>query len=135
MRWIPILVAALLLPAGCGGDGETDGADRIGSSQSECWATVRFEDTIYRAWVENLRPTPSETIGTADLADCDDVGVDAQGPYFPSEPRQADVSALLDYPTSEVIGVHEPDGFTVYVAETVPTKKAEAIAAELKRRS
>jgi Family of unknown function (DUF6281) len=103
-----------------------------GDDRAMCVSTVRYDGTVYRGWVHNPKDVQATKLGLADLADCDDTGDDSEGATFPANPDQVKVWAFKGLPTSEVTGVHSPDGFLAYVAEDVPTKEAEAIAAQLK---
>ncbi len=126
-----VAVAALLL-AGCGADEESDDPRQPAELAAECTPQVRFEGTVYWGLIGPAKHVPTGSqIGVADVADCDDIGRNPIGPYFPPDPDQVEVWALEGYPISEVIGVQRHDGVDVYAVEDMPRTRADAITNEM----
>lgn len=75
---------------------------------ADCSTTVRYEGDVYRE--SGFTDTVAEEIGTADLADCDDVGVDAKGSHFPDNPEQVTVWSIPGKDSAQVIVIAYPDG-------------------------
>jgi hypothetical protein len=71
---------------------------------------------------------PLTRLGTAEEAECHDVGPNAEGSVFPDEPRQAVVWSFEGYASEEVVGVRfDRDSFIVYVNASTPRHRAEVI--------
>jgi hypothetical protein len=103
-------VAMSVLLAGCGGSTTT---------ASDCVTLVRQEGTMFREVA--FSGHEAMRAGQADRSDCGDMGVEARGAYFPSEPDQVPIWSFDGYDPSKVIGVQQPDGtFGVFVTETMP---------------
>lgn len=70
--------------------------------------------------------------GTADQAECHDVGRNAAGSVFPDVPAQVRTWAFEGYSAEEVLGVrYGTDGFGVFIADTVPPEERKTIYADL----
>lgn len=130
MRWILGVAVVAAMLAGCREGEELSDRAEPSAAVAECTPEVRFQGTIYRAWVRSPQQQATK-LGMADDADCDDIGCDAAGAYFSPNPRQVDVWAFEGLPVSDVIGVSRRDGLHVYVAENVPNTRAARIANKL----
>jgi Family of unknown function (DUF6281) len=135
MKWIVGAAAVASLLAGCGGGqepgGEVEprGEDEIVAAAADCVVQVRFEGTIYSG--TGYSAQKGTRIGIADESNCDDIGENARGPYFPSDPRQVEVVAFEGIPTTEAVGVRYGKRLTVFVSEDVPANRAEQLLAGL----
>jgi hypothetical protein len=123
----PAGVILAFLLAGCGGGTNTP----AGSAAYECTPQIRFDGVIYSAY--DYTDRVATKLGTADEADCYDVGRDAPGSVFPDEPHKVAVWSFANYSSDQVLGVRfGDDSFSVFIAETVPRDQAERIARELR---
>lgn len=94
---------------------------------SDCGSAIRHDGIVY---VEaGFVKGPAQPLGQADDASCDDMGEDAQGAYFPADPRRVEVSSFEGQDTAEVLGVLGSDGrYRVFVAEDEdPDEKLRAV--------
>ncbi|WP_341925536.1 DUF6281 family protein [Nocardioides psychrotolerans] len=120
------LAGALTLFPACAGAGSGGG-----EVSADCAQLMRFEDVVYVGFGTTGRDV-SEEVGEGALSDCDDMGQDPQGAFFPTEPDKVPLVALEGYEPAEVIGVRADDGtVTIYVAESVPDEDRDAILEEL----
>ena len=71
-------------------------------------------------------------LASADISDCDDIGEDARGAVFPSQPDRAMTWSFPGFASSEVVGVAFNDPkFAVFIADSVSSARAEEILAQL----
>lgn len=125
------LAAAITTLTACAGAGAGGGGGGGGEASADCAQLMRFEDVVYVGFGTTGRDVREE-VGEGDLSDCDDMGEDAQGAFFPSEPEQVTVVALEGYEPAEVLGVRDDVGtVTIYVAESVPDEQRDTILEEL----
>jgi hypothetical protein len=118
-------VAVLLALVGC--SDETGGG---GAAASDCQSQVRYEGTVYTGYAST--DLPGTKLGKADMADCDDMGEDAQGSVFGEDPDQVEVWSIEGYSPDEVIGLRDvDDSVSVYFAESLSTADIERISREL----
>ena len=117
MRWALTAVAMSVVIAGCGGST---------TSTSDCVTLVRQAGTTFREVA--FSGHQATRAGQADRSDCDDIGVDTRGAYFPADPDQVKVWSFDGFDPSEVIGVGQWDGKVgVFVAETMPEAKVDDV--------
>ena len=70
--------------------------------------------------------------GTAELADCHDVGEDAPGSVFPEVPQTVVVFAFEGYSPDQVLGIRAGGGlFEVMVARSLSRDEVERVMQEL----
>ena len=107
------------------------GCSRTGSqSSADCAAQIRVADVVYTSsgttgWKDTRH-------GTADQAECHDLGKNAAGSVFPEVPAQVRTWTFEDYSPEEVLGVrYGTDGFGVFIADTVPPEERKTIHADL----
>lgn len=127
MRWI---FAAVILAFPLASFGNSTG----GQGASDCSLAVRRDATTY---VEmGFSDRAATTVGQADESECDDMGADPQGAFFPKQPEQVDVWSFDGQDTREVLGVKLPDGtLRIFIAEDVPKAEAAAISDALEQSS
>jgi hypothetical protein len=95
-------------------------------SASDCAAALRLDATTYveRGFTHH----PASRSGTAEDSECEDVGADPRGVYFPEDPRTVDVWSFDGQDPLEVLGVRESQGrFQVFIARHVSTADAAEI--------
>jgi hypothetical protein len=75
---------------------------------ADCSTTVRYEGSIYResGFTENV----ADEIGSADLADCDEVNGDMDGFTFSDNPDPVTVWAIAGKDPATTIAIAYPDG-------------------------
>ena len=96
---VPLMIfGAALLLLGC--------ASSTGTA--DCATTVRYEGSIYRE--SGFTDTVADEIGMVDLADCDDMGADAQGSYFSDNPEQVAAWSLPGKDVARLIAIPTGDG-------------------------
>jgi hypothetical protein len=118
MRWRIAAVVMGVLLTGCGGST---------TSASDCVTLVRQNGTTFR----EIAVTGHEATraGQADRSDCDDMGVEARGAYFPADPDQVNVWTFDGFDPSDVIGVRHSDGKVgVFVAETMSEVEVDDVS-------
>jgi hypothetical protein len=97
---------------------------------ADCTQQIRFEGVIYDGWGHTAQE-PATRLGTADKAECHDVGPSAAGSVFPDNPRQVAVWSFEGYAPEEVVGVRlDRDSYVVFVNASAPRHRAEAIKRE-----
>ena len=115
------------LLAGCAGD--ANAPER--SAADECTPQIRLQGVVYTAF--DYTDRGATKFGTADEADCHDVGREAPGSVFPNDPDEVAVWAFGGYSPEQVLGVRlGPDSFTVFIADSVPRDQAERISRALR---
>ena len=88
------------------------GATLVGCSApsgvTDCSTTVRYDGSIYResGFTENV----ADEIGSADLADCDEVNGDMDGFTFSDNPDPVTVWAIAGKDPATTIAIAYPDG-------------------------
>ncbi len=69
---------------------------------------------------------------SADEADCEDVGENADGSVFPEHPRQVRTWAFSGFPPEKVLGVRaNRDSFAVLFADTMSPEQRDQIYQDL----
>lgn len=114
---VAVTTAAFLL-VGCG--------NPTSQSASDCAAALRLDATTYveRGFTHH----PANRSGTAEGSECEDVGADPRGVYFPEDPRTVDVWSFDGQDPVEVLGVRESQGgFQVFIARHMDTAEAAEI--------
>ena len=117
--------AAVLALAGCATavTGGTQGA-------ADCTSQVRLGGVVYSGYGSTERPATRH--GEADRAECDDLGADAHGSFFPRHPAQVAVWSFAGHPPEEVLGVRRAGGaFEVFVAESLPDRDRDRVLRRL----
>lgn len=96
-------------------------------SSSDCQAQVRAAGIVYTSYGSTGRSATK--LSSAEVADCDDVGVDPAGSIFPESPRTVATWRFASYSPSRVLGVRSgsADSFTVYVADSVSQEERRQI--------
>jgi hypothetical protein len=118
MRWTIAAVVMSVLLVGCGGSPN--------SGASDCVMKVRREGTTFAEVA--FSGHQATRAGQADRSDSDDMGAEARGAYFPTDPDQVDVWSFDGYDPREIIGVRQSDGtFAVFVAETMPEAEVDDV--------
>ncbi len=111
--------------AGCGLAGESGTAN-------DCYLQVRSGGIVYTQVAMDTDHRAKE-FASAEMADCDDVGVDARGSVFPEDPRWVDTWQFAEYPTDEVLGVRlGQDTMSVFVADSVSPEDRDRLAEKLR---
>ena len=79
------------------------GCSTAGTGAFDCATVVRLGATEYieRGFTRDVG-TP---LGDADLSECDDVGADARGAYFPEDPTTVNAWAVPGFDTSDVVAI------------------------------
>jgi len=121
-------VSLALAACGAPGAGESPAA-------ADCANRVRVEGIVYTS--HGYTEMPGTKLGTADWAECWDVGGPGREPLgsvFPEDPRQVTTWSFEGYAPDLVLGVRLGDepSFAVFVAETVPRAERERIFRELR---
>ena len=117
----------MIAAAGCAG-GATSQAGR--TTTADCTQQIRFQGIVYSGYGHT--DEEATELGTADAAECHDVGPNAAGSVFEDNARQVTIWSFDRYPTDEVVGVEfDEDTFAVFVAEGVPSGRTEQIVREL----
>ena len=94
---------------------------------------MRVDGTIYTSYGHTERS--AIRYSSADEADCEDVGQDAAGTAITEHPRQVTTWAFSGFPPKKVLGVRvDQDSFTVFVAQSLPTRSATGSTRTLPRR-
>jgi hypothetical protein len=126
--WVVAGAVGLAL-AGCGapGTGESTAA-------ADCANQVRVEGVVYTS--HGYTDAPGTKLGTADWAECWDVGSPGREPLgsvFPEDPRQVTTWSFEGYSSDQVLGVRNGNNppFAVFVADSVPRAERERIFREL----
>jgi Family of unknown function (DUF6281) len=126
MKRTAVAATVALLLAGCAGSTNA----REGRAASECTSQVRLDGVIYSGY--GYTDQQATRLGTADEADCHDVGPDPKWSVFPENPRQVEVWSFEGYSPHEVVGVRfDDDSFAVFVAESVQPDRASRVFNEL----
>lgn len=122
-------VVAVTGVAGCA-ENRTGAAPEAG----DCTTQVRLDGVIYSGYGSTDRRATKYS--TADLADCDDMALDASGSVFSDDPRQVTVSTFPGYPPDQVLGVRfDKDSLEVFVAESMSARETDRLLDELRRPS
>ncbi|RYU14349.1 DUF6281 family protein [Nocardioides iriomotensis] len=125
---VPVAAMLAFLLTGCAGD--TTSSEP--SAAYECTPEIRFDGVVYSAY--DYTDQGATKFGTADEADCHDVGREAPGSVFPNDPRQVAVWTFGGYTSEQVLGVRfGPDSFMVFIADSVPRDQAEHISRTLRK--
>ncbi len=119
------MAAVTVTVAGCAGNG-TEGAESAG----DCTSQVRLGGVIYVGYGYTDRQATK--FGTAEEADCHDVGMGAPGSVFSDDARQVAVWAFPGYPPDKILGVRfGKDSLEVFLAESMPRRDMDRILYEL----
>lgn len=111
----------------CAGNGAGEGV-----SSQDCSAQVRQDGVVYTSYGYTDRHATE--FGTADEADCHDVGPNAEGSVFSEDARQVTVWSFHGFAPARVLGVRfDKESFAVFVAESVPRGDIDAIVRDLGR--
>jgi hypothetical protein len=125
-RSTPAVFALAFFLAACAGDANAP----EGSVSYECSPQIRFDGVTYTAYDHTDRGATK--LGTADEADCHDVGWEAPGSVFPNDPQQVAVWTFGGYSPEQVLGARVgPDAFTLFIADPVPRDQAVGISRAL----
>jgi hypothetical protein len=108
----------------CAGTGDSQTA-------SDCSAQVRADGIVYTSHGYTERSATKHS--SAEEADCDDMGPDADGSLFPESPRTVPTWRFADYPPGQVLGVRSgsTDSFAVFVADSVSSEERDRIYEDL----
>ena len=122
LRLICVGVVAVAAVGGCSRSGPQTSAD--------CAAQVRADDVVYTS--NGMTERQASRYGSAEQADCEDVGEDPAGSVFPDNPDKVTTWTFDGYPPAKVLGVRYDRGFLgVFIADSVPAEEAERLYAEL----
>lgn len=122
-----VMSALTVAVAGCAGNGAGEGV-----SSQDCSAQVRRDGVVYTSYGYTHRHATE--FGTADEADCHDVGPNAEGSVFSEDARQVTVWSFRGFAPARVLGVRfDKESFAVFVAESVPRGDIDAIVRDLGR--
>jgi hypothetical protein len=92
----------------------------------------RFDGQTY---VEvGFMPRAQTVIGEAQIAACADVGPDAVGPYFPSNPETAEAWSVKGFDPGRVIALPQGRQMRVYASVDLPRAEQAEVAQEIARR-
>lgn len=120
-------LAVMIAAAGCSG-GSTNQAGR--TTTADCTQQIRFQGIVYSGYGHT--DEEATEFGTADAAECHDLGPNAAGSVFEDDGRQVTIWSFERYPTDEVVGVEFDEAtFAVFVAEGVPSGRTEQMLREL----
>ena len=124
MRTIVVLLAVLLLTQGC--------SDQPGGS-ADCTARIRSGEIVYTSYDTTRQPATEH--GTAEEAECHDVGADADGSVFTDDAPTVTTWAFEGYSTDEVVGVRQGQHrYAVYIATSVSDAERDQLLAALRDR-
>lgn len=99
-------------------------------ASTECTPQVRVGERLFSA--HGYTRAEATRHGTAERAECHDVGEDAAGSAFPGAPRQVRTWAFDGHSTDQVLGARAGRaGTAVFVAESVPREERDRVLAEL----
>jgi hypothetical protein len=105
--------------ASCSADGES-------ATSGDCQIQVGADGTSYTSYGHTRRS--ALRYSSADEADCEDVGEDADGSVFPEHPRQVTTWAFSGFSPVKVLGVRiDQESFVVFVADSVPPEERDRI--------
>lgn len=97
---------------------------------ADCTVQIRVDDVVYSSY--GLTDEPASEHGTAERAECHDVGADAEGSVFPDDPETVTTWAFDGHSPDQVLGVpHGEDSFAVFIAPSVPDAERDRIMAAL----
>lgn len=122
-----VLVGVSFALSGCASDPTATGADT-----ADCSAQIRSEGVVYTSHGYSERE--AKKLGTAQQADCQDVGEDAPGSVFSDSSEPVTTWTFEGYPPTMVLGVQfDAHTFAVFVADSVPAEDRDRIYLELAR--
>ena len=118
-----VCLLAVVASEGCSGDPQTS---------ADCAAQVRANGVVYTS--NGMADHCASRNGSAERADCHDVGDDAAGSVFPDEPDRVATWTFEGYATTKVLGVrYSKHAFGVFVANSVSAEESQRIYADLSR--
>lgn len=119
---LTVMVAA----AGCA----TASTSQAPTTTADCTQQILVHGNVYSGYGHT--DEEATELGTADAAECHDVGPDPAGSVFENDARQVITWSFDRYPTDEVVGVgFDADTLAVFVAESVPPGRTKQILREL----
>ncbi len=114
-----------MLLTACGA-GAAPGSAPDSATAADCAAQVRFHGAVYTGYGSTGHP--GVRAGTADLADCQDVGLDPAGSVWPDDPTQVAVWSVRGYSSDEVLAVRlSRDLVEVFVADSLPSRERDGV--------
>lgn len=117
----------MLVVAGCASDSAPQPPP---VTTADCTQRIRVHGVVYSGYGHTDHEATE--LGTADQAECHDMGPSPEGSVFEDDPSQVDIWAFDRYPTEEVVGVEVARGtFAVFVAEGVPSARSGEILQQL----
>lgn len=120
----------VLLTAGSACSGGVPLGGQEPESTADCSDAVRVGERVYVGYAFTQRAASRH--GTAERADCHDVGEDAPGNVFPEDPQTVVVFAFEGYSPDRVLGIRAGGGlFEVMVARSLSRDEVERVTQEL----
>lgn len=120
-------LTVMLVVAGCASDPAPQSPP---VTTADCTQQIRVQGVVYSGYGHTDHEATE--VGTAEQAECHDMGPSPEGSVFGNDPSQVVVFAFDGYPTDEVVGVEFARGsFAVFVAERVPSDRSDEILQQL----
>ncbi|HEX6338261.1 MAG TPA: DUF6281 family protein [Jiangellaceae bacterium] len=105
-------------------------ADNDGQAAADCASQIRRGERVYTGYAYTDRV--GTELGTAESAECHDVGEDAAGSVFSADSPQVDVWSVDSYSPDDVLAVpFDDDSFQVFFSESLSAEDVERIAEDL----
>ncbi|WP_243060971.1 DUF6281 family protein [Nocardioides sp. SR21] len=100
------------------------------SGTADCAGQIRVDDVVYTSF--RVTKQAATEHGTAERAECHDVGADAKGSVFPDDPATVTTWTFADYSPDQVLGVRQDKhSYVVFISSSVPDDERDQILAAL----